>query len=82
MVAVVRCMRCVCSSRVDWQRKMLVEIVGPEQIAEVVSRWTGIPVSKLTKSDREKILSLGETLHGSVVGQDEVHPSRLLVARC
>jgi len=49
---------------------MVSEVVGPEQIAEVVSRWTGIPVSKLNRSDRQRLLSLGDTLRERVVGQD------------
>lgn len=49
---------------------MLVEQVGPEQIGDVVSKWTGIPVSKLQQTDREKLLSLREELHKRVVGQD------------
>jgi ATP-dependent Clp protease ATP-binding subunit ClpB len=50
---------------------LLTEVVGPDQIADVVSRWTGIPVSKLTASDRERLLSLSKHLHERVVGQDE-----------
>ena len=45
--------------------------VTEEEIAKIVSRWTGIPVSKLGESDKEKILKLAETLHKRVVGQDE-----------
>jgi ATP-dependent Clp protease ATP-binding subunit ClpA len=50
---------------------MLSEVVGPNDVAEVVARWTGIPVSKLTSSDRERLLHLAEHLHERVVGQDE-----------
>mmetsp|Transcript_14655 Transcript_14655/g.57512 ORF Transcript_14655/g.57512 Transcript_14655/m.57512 type:complete len:880 (+) Transcript_14655:40-2679(+) len=50
---------------------LLTEVVGPEAIAEVVSRWTGIPVTKLNQTDREKLLKLDEHLHKRVVGQDE-----------
>ena len=50
---------------------LLSETVGPEEIAEAVSRWTGIPVSKLTQTEREKLLLLTEQLHKHVVGQDE-----------
>jgi len=50
---------------------LLTEVVGPDQIAEVVARWTGIPVSKLTANDRERLLSLGLHMHKRVVGQDE-----------
>eukprot|EP00879_Flechtneria_rotunda_P009552 GHRR01009998.1.p1 GENE.GHRR01009998.1~~GHRR01009998.1.p1 ORF type:complete len:524 (+),score=187.87 GHRR01009998.1:1826-3397(+) len=49
---------------------MLVEEVGPEEIAAVVSKWTGIPVNKLRQTEREKLLSLREQLHKRVVGQD------------
>eukprot|EP00878_Enallax_costatus_P045677 GHUV01055125.1.p2 GENE.GHUV01055125.1~~GHUV01055125.1.p2 ORF type:complete len:124 (+),score=55.53 GHUV01055125.1:567-938(+) len=49
---------------------MLVEQVGPEQIADVVSKWTGIPVTKLQQTERDKLLLLREELHKRVVGQD------------
>ena len=45
--------------------------VTEDEIAKIVSRWTGIPVSKLGESDKEKILRLPETMHKRVVGQDE-----------
>ena len=45
--------------------------VTEDEIAKIVSRWTGIPVSKLGESDKQKILRLSETLHKRVVGQDE-----------
>ena len=45
--------------------------VTEDEIAKIVSRWTGIPVSKLGESDKEKILRLSETLHKRVIGQDE-----------
>ncbi|HSA38865.1 MAG TPA: ATP-dependent chaperone ClpB [Methanoregula sp.] len=47
------------------------EEVDAEEIAEVVSRWTGIPVSRMLQSEREKLLSLEDELHKRVVGQDE-----------
>mmetsp|Transcript_8552 Transcript_8552/g.24134 ORF Transcript_8552/g.24134 Transcript_8552/m.24134 type:complete len:908 (+) Transcript_8552:137-2860(+) len=50
---------------------MLSDIVGPEQIADVVSRWTGVPVTKLAKSDKDRLLDLAGELHQSVVGQEE-----------
>lgn len=50
---------------------LLTEVVGPEQIAEVVARWTGIPVTKLTATDRDRLLNLEAHLHERVVGQDE-----------
>mgnify|MGYP001061236789 FL=1 len=55
----------------DESHRLLTEAVGPDQIAEVVARWTGIPVSKLTTSEREKLLQLPATLQRRVVGQDE-----------
>jgi ATP-dependent Clp protease ATP-binding subunit ClpB len=51
--------------------KMIKEEVTAEEIAEVVSRWTGIPVNKMLESDKEKLLRLEEELHKRVVGQDE-----------
>lgn len=51
-------------------QSLFVEMVGPEQIAEVVSRWTGIPVNRLTQSEKEKILQLADRLHDQVIGQD------------
>ena len=51
--------------------KLVKENVGPEEIADVVSEWTGIPVKKLVESEREKILHMPEILHKRVVGQDE-----------
>ncbi len=47
------------------------DTVGEEQISEIVSRWTGIPVSRLMEGEREKVLRLPEILHRRVVGQDE-----------
>jgi len=50
---------------------LIKEEVTPEDIADIVSRWTGIPVSKMLKSEREKLLHLEEELHKRVIGQDE-----------
>ncbi|KAL3018300.1 hypothetical protein AAZX31_05G021300 [Glycine max] len=50
---------------------MLTETVGPEQIAEVVSRWTGIPVTRLGQNEKERLIGLGDRLHSRVVGQDQ-----------
>jgi ATP-dependent Clp protease ATP-binding subunit ClpB len=50
---------------------MVNEEVGAEEIAEVVSRWTGIPVSRMLQSEKQKLLSLETELHRRVVGQDE-----------
>ena len=52
-------------------KRLLKEEVSEEEIAEVVSKWTGIPVAKLVESEKEKLLHLGEVLHRRVVGQDE-----------
>ena len=51
--------------------KLVHEKVSDEEIARIVSRWTGIPVAKLTESERNKTLHLDEELHKRVVGQDE-----------
>ena len=53
------------------EKRLLKEEVGEEEIAEVVSSWTGIPVAKLVESEKEKLLHLGEILHKRVIGQDE-----------
>ncbi len=50
---------------------LIKEEVTEENIAEVVAKWTGIPVSKMLQSDREKLLLLEDVLHKKVVGQDE-----------
>lgn len=52
-------------------KAMIKEVVDEEDIAEVVSRWTHIPVSKMMESERTKLLHLEEELHKRVVGQDE-----------
>ena len=51
--------------------RLLKEEVSEEEIAGVVSKWTGIPVSKLVESEKEKLLRLPEILHRRVIGQDE-----------
>ncbi|RMG90464.1 MAG: ATP-dependent chaperone ClpB [Zetaproteobacteria bacterium] len=53
------------------ERSLLREEVTEEEIAEVVARWTGIPVTRLMESEREKLLRLDEVLHERVIGQDE-----------
>ncbi len=50
---------------------LIREVVTEEEIARIVSQWTGIPVAKLVEGERERLLSLPETLHARVVGQDE-----------
>ena len=51
--------------------RLLKEEVGEEDIAEVVSRWTGVPVTKMLQGERDKLMHLDEVLHARVVGQDE-----------
>jgi ATP-dependent Clp protease ATP-binding subunit ClpB len=51
--------------------KLLQDRVTAEEIAEVVARWTGIPVSKMLEGEREKLLKMEDALHGRVVGQEE-----------
>lgn len=53
------------------EQSLVHESVSEEEIAKIVSRWTGIPVTKLTESERNKTLHLDEALHRRVVGQDE-----------
>ncbi|MBR4956077.1 MAG: ATP-dependent chaperone ClpB [Clostridia bacterium] len=53
------------------ENRLLKEQVGEEEIAQVVSKWTGIPVSKLVESEKEKLLNLADVLHKRVIGQDE-----------
>eukprot|EP00923_Selenidium_pygospionis_P006082 GHVN01010465.1.p1 GENE.GHVN01010465.1~~GHVN01010465.1.p1 ORF type:complete len:506 (+),score=116.98 GHVN01010465.1:194-1519(+) len=50
---------------------LLTQTVGPHQVAEVVSRWSGIPVHKLTQEERSRILQLGIQMKQKVIGQDE-----------
>jgi ATP-dependent Clp protease ATP-binding subunit ClpB len=58
-------------SKIQKEKRMLKEEVDAEDIAEVVSKWTGIPVSKMLESERSKLLRIEEELHKRVVGQDE-----------
>ncbi|HHY90784.1 MAG TPA: AAA domain-containing protein, partial [Clostridiales bacterium] len=53
------------------EKRLVKEEVTEEEIAEVVSKWTGIPVSKLVEGEREKLLRLEAILHQRVIGQDE-----------
>ena len=52
-------------------KAMIKEEVDSEDIAEVVSRWTGIPINRMLQSDREKLLNLEEELHKRVIGQED-----------
>jgi len=56
---------------VEGDMKLLINKVGEEEIAEVVSRWTGIPVSKMLGSEREKLLEMEGKLGERVIGQEE-----------
>ena len=58
-------------AKIQKNRKMLKEEVDAEDIAEVVAKWTGIPVSKMLESERSKLLRLEDELHHRVVGQDD-----------
>ncbi len=53
------------------ENKLLRNKVGEEEIAEVVSRWTGVPVSRMLEGQREKLLRMEQELHQRVIGQDE-----------
>ncbi len=53
------------------RKKLLRQVVGPDEIAEVVSSWTGIPMSRMMETERAKLLVLEDRLHLRVVGQDE-----------
>ncbi len=58
-------------AKIQKDKKMLKEEVDAEDIAEVVAKWTGIPVSRMLESERSKLLRLEEELHKRVIGQDE-----------
>ena len=58
-------------SEVQNKDAMTLEVVDAEQIAAVVSRWTGVPVEKMLEGEREKLLGMEDQLRGRVVGQDE-----------
>ncbi len=55
----------------DEQPRLLKEEVRPDDVADIVAKWTGIPVARLLESEREKLLKLPEKLHERVIGQDE-----------
>ena len=62
--------RCCCLQD-GYGARLLREEVTEDDIADIISRWTGIPVSKLVASEREKLLHLDEELHRRVIGQEE-----------
>ena len=59
--------------RLAWEnrRDERVEIVGEDQVAEIVSAWTGIPVTRLTEAEADRLMKLEEILHQRLIGQDE-----------
>ena len=59
--------------RKEWEQKRnsKVEIVGEEEVAEIVSSWTGIPVKRMTESEAERLMHLEDILHRRVIGQEE-----------
>lgn len=58
-------------AKLQKDKKMLKEEVDAEDIAEIVAKWTGIPVLKMMESEREKLLHIEDNLHKRVIGQDE-----------
>ncbi len=58
-------------AKVQGDHPLLHQEVGPEEIARVVSNWTGIPVSRLMEGEREKLMRMEDELHKRIVGQDE-----------
>lgn len=58
-------------AEIQGDKALIKEEVDPEDIADIVSRWTGIPVSKMLQTEREKLLKLEDELHKRVIGQDE-----------
>ena len=61
------------NERKEWvnQRNLTVGSVGEEEIASIVSNWTGVPVSKLAEEESQRLVNLEEVLHRRVIGQDE-----------
>lgn len=58
-------------AKLQRDKKMLKEEVDAEDIAEIVAKWTGIPVAKMMEGEREKLLKIEENLHKRVIGQEE-----------
>ena len=58
-------------SEIQSDSPMINEEIGSAEIADIVARWTGIPVSKMMKSELEKLLHLEDELHKRVIGQEE-----------
>lgn len=57
--------------KIQGDNPLIDEVINAEDIAEIVSRWTGIPVNKMLQSEKDKLLNLEKELHKRVVGQDE-----------
>ena len=59
--------------RQEWEKSMAsrVETVGEEEVAAIVSMWTGVPVARMTEGEAQRLIHLEETLHRRVIGQDE-----------
>ena len=59
--------------RSEWEQKLnsKMETVGEEEVAQIVASWTGVPVSKLTQDEAQRLIHLEDTLHRRVVGQEE-----------
>jgi len=55
----------------EQKERLLKEIIGPNEIADIVSKWTGIPVQRLSQGEAERFLKLAEHLHNRIIGQDE-----------
>jgi len=55
----------------EQKERLLKEIIGPNEIADIVSKWTGIPVQRLSQGEAERFLHLAEHLHNRIIGQDE-----------
>merc|ERR1711959_268468 len=58
-------------SAIQLNGRMLEAVVGEQKVTEVVSRWTGVPVNKLTEGEKQKLVQLARRLHDRVIGQDE-----------
>ncbi len=59
------------SDKLNVKQKSAVQSIGANEIAEIVSKWTGIPVTRITESEKQKLIHLEEILHKRVVGQNE-----------
>lgn len=59
--------------KIDWAKssERCQDTIGPEQIAEIISKWTKIPLTRLTETETERLIGLEEVLHKRVIGQDE-----------